>query len=77
MCNGVCTHVAFESGKTYAALAELSAQVTSEVFQTHRELSLRFKETLLTAQATESEHQQFINSLQYETQNERRNQLIG
>ncbi|KAK4152968.1 hypothetical protein C8A00DRAFT_34300 [Chaetomidium leptoderma] len=69
------THMASESGKTHVVLSEMSARVTSEVSQTRRELSLKFKETA-AAQASEAEHQRLLKSLEYETMNERRNQVV-
>ncbi|KAL2172366.1 hypothetical protein VTG60DRAFT_6205 [Thermothelomyces hinnuleus] len=68
-------HVSSESGKIQVTLTELSAHVASEVAQTRQDLSLRFTEAA-TSQASEAEHQQLINSLEYETMNARRNQIV-
>ncbi len=49
--------------------------MTSEAAKTRTEITRKIQETT-TAQASEAEHQQLIDSLQYETQNERRNQIV-
>ncbi|KAK4148860.1 hypothetical protein C8A00DRAFT_38552 [Chaetomidium leptoderma] len=68
-------HLALQGDQLRDDIADLSARVTSEAAQTRREIALRIKETA-TAQASEAEHQQLLISLEYETQNERRNQIV-
>ncbi|KAK4038639.1 hypothetical protein C8A01DRAFT_17314, partial [Parachaetomium inaequale] len=68
-------HLALQGDQLRDDIADLSARVTSEAAQTRREIALRIKETA-TVQASEAEHQQLLISLEYETQNERRNQIV-